>query len=135
MTAPSSKQFLRFPEVSRRVALKKSAIYKRVQEGTFPAPVKLSERCSVWPEDVIDDWMSRQIDGAAHVLAGGEQVMSTRSRQIRASRRAKQAHRNEYAPLREQRGVAKNLESGVSFKADGTSLPERAPSPGLPVPA
>ncbi|MBK5963652.1 hypothetical protein CCR95_06020 [Thiocystis minor] len=65
MSAPSSKQFLRFPEVSRRVALKKSAIYKRVQEGTFPAPVKLSERCSVWPEDAIDGWMQRQMDAAS----------------------------------------------------------------------
>nr|WP_295448261.1 AlpA family phage regulatory protein [uncultured Thiodictyon sp.] len=56
--------FLRFPAVSARVALKKSAVYKRIAEGTFPAPVLLSARCAVWPEDEIDAWMQAQIEAA-----------------------------------------------------------------------
>lgn len=63
------KTFLRFVSVSDRVGLKKSAIYKRITEGTFPAPIKLSARCSVWDESSIDAWMQRQIDAAQS--AGG----------------------------------------------------------------
>ena len=33
-------RFLRLPEVEKMVALKKAAIYKRVQAQTFPQPIR-----------------------------------------------------------------------------------------------
>lgn len=52
--------------------------------------------------------------------------MSTRSRAIRANRRAKQARkwsRNENAPTRDRRGVAKQSDMGVSLKPFPMALP------------
>ena len=38
------KRFMRLPEVQRTVGLGRSAIYERVAEGSFPAPVPLGGR-------------------------------------------------------------------------------------------
>ena len=45
--------------VCERVGLRRSAVYKRVQEGTFPAPVRLSQRCARWRSDAIAEWIER----------------------------------------------------------------------------
>ncbi len=52
------ERLLRFPEVSERVALKRTAIYDRVGAGTFPAPVRLTERAVAWRESDIDAWIA-----------------------------------------------------------------------------
>jgi prophage regulatory protein len=52
---------LRLPAVIERTALSRSSIYRLVQLGRFPAPVKLSERASAWREAEINQWLaSRQ---------------------------------------------------------------------------
>ena len=40
---------LRLPGVIERVGLRRTAIYDRINQGLFPAPVKLGPRASVWP--------------------------------------------------------------------------------------
>jgi prophage regulatory protein len=37
-------------------------IYLKIQRGTFPAPIKISERASAWIDSEIDDWMTAQIE-------------------------------------------------------------------------
>lgn len=41
--------FLRLPQVLERVPVSRSGLWKMVQEGRFPQPVKLSPRVTVWP--------------------------------------------------------------------------------------
>jgi prophage regulatory protein len=52
---------LRLPEVCRRTGRKRSALYEAIAAGTFPAPVKLGERASAWPEHEITAWIAERI--------------------------------------------------------------------------
>jgi len=54
-------RFIRLPEVEHRVGLKKSAIYTRIREGSFPAPRKLAINCAVWLESAVDAWLKAQL--------------------------------------------------------------------------
>jgi predicted DNA-binding transcriptional regulator AlpA len=33
---------------------------RKVKDGSFPPPIKLSERRIAWPEDVIDAWLDER---------------------------------------------------------------------------
>ena len=41
------------PEVERRTGLSRSTIYRKMREGTFPVPLKVSERAVRWRESDI----------------------------------------------------------------------------------
>lgn len=53
----SSKQhrFLRKPDVLKRFGISNSQLYKLIQLGKFPAPIKLSTRSSAWIESELDE--------------------------------------------------------------------------------
>lgn len=57
-TGPISRpaMFLRLTEVCEMIGVGRSTIYKWVNEGTFPAPVKISERAIRWNIDEIEKW-------------------------------------------------------------------------------
>jgi prophage regulatory protein len=48
--------FLRLPAVEAATGMKKATIYNYIKQKKFPAPIQLSARCSVWPEDEIVRW-------------------------------------------------------------------------------
>ena len=50
-------RLIRLPEVENKVGMRKSAIYAKIQAGTFPAPLKLNSRMSCWPESTINEWI------------------------------------------------------------------------------
>lgn len=52
---------LRLPQVKARTGLSRSDLYRRVQSGDFPAPVKLGERASAWPEHEVSAWCEARI--------------------------------------------------------------------------
>lgn len=52
---------LRLPQVQARAGLSRSELYRRIAAGTFPAPVKLGERASAWPESEIAAWCAARI--------------------------------------------------------------------------
>ncbi len=55
-------KILRFKQVAALVGLGKSSIYRKVQEGTFPKPIKLgSARASGWISTEVYDWIDDQI--------------------------------------------------------------------------
>ena len=55
-------RILRFKQVAVLVGLGKSSIYRRVQEGTFPKPIKLgSARASGWISTEVYGWIDDQI--------------------------------------------------------------------------
>ena len=51
-------RLIRLPEVEARIGLKKSAIYAAMAAKTFPAPVRLGNRCVAWHEAEIDAWIA-----------------------------------------------------------------------------
>jgi prophage regulatory protein len=52
--------FLRLPQVLARVPISRSTLWRRVSEGTFPRPLKLSRRVTVWRLEDIESWMQEQ---------------------------------------------------------------------------
>jgi prophage regulatory protein len=52
---------LRLPEVCRRVGLTRSVIYRYIQGGQFPPPVRVGPRCSGWPDTEVDAWIAARI--------------------------------------------------------------------------
>ena len=52
--------FLRQPQVLTFVPISKSTLWRRIQARTFPEPVKLSERVTVWRAEDIRRWIGQQ---------------------------------------------------------------------------
>ena len=42
--------FLRFKTVMDLMAMSRSTVYLRIKQGLLTPPVKLGERCTVWPD-------------------------------------------------------------------------------------
>ena len=57
---PSAPVLLRGNEVFKRVALSRTTIWRRVREGTFPAPVSLGPTRIAWREADITAWVEAQ---------------------------------------------------------------------------
>ncbi|WP_343661114.1 AlpA family transcriptional regulator [Ralstonia sp.] len=59
-------RLIRMPEVIKMVGLGKTAIYDRIKDHRFPAPIKLG-RASAWVESEVQEWIAervRQRDGS-----------------------------------------------------------------------
>jgi prophage regulatory protein len=52
--------FLRQPQVLACIPISKSTLWRRVQARTFPAPVKLSSRVTVWRVEDVRRWIAEQ---------------------------------------------------------------------------
>jgi len=52
--------FLRQPQVLAFVPISKSTLWRRIQARTFPEPVKLSARITVWRAEDIRFWIAQQ---------------------------------------------------------------------------
>ena len=56
-----TKKFIRLPEVISRTGYKRTSIYEKISEGTFPAPINLGPRAVAWVSEEIDKWMDARI--------------------------------------------------------------------------
>jgi len=56
-----AKSILRLPEVKNRTGLSRSTIYLRLNNGSFPRPIKLGERSVGWLESDINDWITGRV--------------------------------------------------------------------------
>ena len=54
----SSDKILRMRTVLERTGLSRSTVYRKVQDGTFPPKVKLSEHCCGWRESELNRWIT-----------------------------------------------------------------------------
>ncbi len=54
---------LRIDSVIARTGVSKTHLYRLIQRGQFPRPVKLSDRISVWDAALIDRWLSEKFSG------------------------------------------------------------------------
>jgi prophage regulatory protein len=59
-------RLLRLPQVMHLTGLGRSQIYALAQAGKFPKPIKISERCSAWPESRLLTWIADRIAEAEH---------------------------------------------------------------------
>jgi prophage regulatory protein len=54
-----STGFLRLPDVLRHIPVSRSAWWAGIQEGRFPAPVKLGPRTTAWRAEDIHELIDR----------------------------------------------------------------------------
>lgn len=52
---------LRRPTVEGKTGLKRSTMYLRIAQGTFPKPVSLGGRAVGWLESEIDGWIEARL--------------------------------------------------------------------------
>lgn len=50
-------RMLRAKQVLEIVPISKSTLYQWIKDGKFPAPIKLSERCSVWMSESVQKFI------------------------------------------------------------------------------
>ena len=55
-------RILRLPLVIEKTGLGRASIYAKINEGTFPSPIKISKRASGWLESEVNDWIEEQIN-------------------------------------------------------------------------
>jgi len=53
---------LRRPSVEAKTGLSRSSIYRMIQSGEFPAPVKLSKRSVGWDSEAVQQWINDRIE-------------------------------------------------------------------------
>lgn len=53
-------KLLTLSQVEEKVGFKKTFIYKKIKDNTFPAPVKFGSS-SRWSEEAIDNWINSHI--------------------------------------------------------------------------
>ncbi|SER46137.1 prophage regulatory protein [Nitrosomonas sp. Nm51] len=59
-----SERLLTIAEVAASVGFKSSSIYLKIQQGTFPKPLKIGT-ASRWRESEVQAWIKKQIQGGA----------------------------------------------------------------------
>lgn len=64
--APSAR-LLRIQEVMHITGFGKSTIYAKISDGTFPKPIKISQRAVAWRLSEIEAWI-------ADVVTNGQRV-------------------------------------------------------------
>lgn len=65
-------QFLRLPDVIKMVGKSRTAIYRDIQGGTFPAPIRIGARSVAWNSVDLESWQQAKIDAAAAGAAGAK---------------------------------------------------------------
>lgn len=50
-------RILRLNAVLDRTGLSRSTLYRKVEEGSFPAQVKIAKRCVGWRESEVVEWL------------------------------------------------------------------------------
>lgn len=58
---PLILRMLRMPEVMERTGLRRTALYKLIAEGKFPAPTKIGA-ASLWPEHRVNRALATFVD-------------------------------------------------------------------------
>lgn len=69
---PEPDRFLRMRSVLERVGFSRSTLYRKMQEGTFPRQVQISDYCRGWRESAVDSWMANP--AGYHEADGGTKL-------------------------------------------------------------
>lgn len=54
-------RILKLNEVMTMTGLKRSSIYKKIEEGRFPVQVPLGERAVGWIASEVEDWIKARV--------------------------------------------------------------------------
>ncbi|HEV7290099.1 helix-turn-helix transcriptional regulator [Sphingomonas sp.] len=51
-------RIIRLPSVLKATGLSRSTLYRKINQGTFPKQIAISERCIGWRESAVNAWLS-----------------------------------------------------------------------------
>ena len=57
MPADTASRILRLNSVLDRTGLSRSTLYRKIERGSFPMQVRISERCIGWRESDVEQWL------------------------------------------------------------------------------
>jgi prophage regulatory protein len=57
-TEPAAAKLIRKPQVLARVPWSDTTLWRRVKDGTFPKPVRISPNCVAWREADVEAWIA-----------------------------------------------------------------------------
>lgn len=57
MLAETRSRILRLKTVLDRTGLSRSTLYRKIERGSFPKQVRISERCIGWRESDLEQWL------------------------------------------------------------------------------
>jgi prophage regulatory protein len=57
MAAYTASRILRLKAVLELTGLSRSTLYRKIEHGTFPRQVRISERCIGWRESDLERWL------------------------------------------------------------------------------
>ena len=57
----TNQRLLKLKQVMSITGLSRSYVYELAKAGTFPQPLKLSERSSAWLESEVQQWINERI--------------------------------------------------------------------------
>lgn len=61
MTGEKPDRILRIKAVLQRTGLSRSTLYRKIDAGTFPRQIKISDRCAGWRESAVQAWLRNPI--------------------------------------------------------------------------
>lgn len=70
MVFGSPERILRIRTVLERTGLSRSTLYRKIQQGTFPKQLRISERCMGWRESAVEAWMRSPTSYPAPAASG-----------------------------------------------------------------
>ena len=69
----NSERALRSPDVCHQTGISRTHLYRLVSKGLFPAPVKLSDRVTVWREADVQSWLAEKFATSTAVASHGHE--------------------------------------------------------------
>ena len=63
-------RYLRCPSVCERYGISRSTLYSWIQQGLFPAPIKLGPRAVGWAVAALDEWENERRSSTPDALVG-----------------------------------------------------------------
>ncbi|EOP5370619.1 helix-turn-helix transcriptional regulator [Escherichia coli] len=64
-----SNNLLRLSDVMRRTGYGRAWIYRLINQGRFPKPVKIGSRSVAFIESEVDEWINQRIDASRNNAA------------------------------------------------------------------
>ncbi|HDQ6882264.1 TPA: AlpA family transcriptional regulator [Escherichia coli O174:H8] len=64
-----SNNLIRLSDVMRRTGYSRAWIYRLINQGRFPKPVKIGSRSVAFIESEVDEWINQRIDASRNNAA------------------------------------------------------------------
>lgn len=62
----AEERLIRLPEVMKMTSLARSTVWHLAKNGSFPQPIRLSPKITVWRAGEIQDWIKSRIRDSAN---------------------------------------------------------------------